>query len=184
MTSAGTFHGVPSLQPRILGKLAQVGRGWHPSLAWSREEGKISPCLFQVQNGRKKKKSVEIRSLNVTCEFAFMEPICCGTCLPLCLTFVSWELGLATVKLGSPQNVVRQKCGLYSRYKYRPVARSQENCLSSGYIWAWLWTVGGLYFLDPLWGWLLCLHGFLIVSGIFTVCPAETWQSIWKKIFF
>ena len=101
--------------------------------------------------------------------------------------FMSWELGLTTVRLGGTKHMIRQDCGLHAICDYiwtgravgctpfaaralLPVASSQVNCPSLsflGYLWERLWIVTGWYVWDPLLGpWCS------ILLGTFTACPS------------
>ena len=97
------------------------------SSAKSRKEGKISHCPFLS-----KSRPIGYWS------FLSQEQL-----LPSCIScFVSWELGLATIRLGDPKNMTRKKCKLDSICCWGPTfASSQGNCLSPSSFWLYLGVV-------------------------------------------
>ena len=103
----------PERADGTLGKLAEPGKGWGflpnpappdlPLRCLVREEGKILCCPFFSKFRLAGKENIGYGYFLSQAQL-----------LPSCLShFASWELNLATVRLGDPKNMTGQKCELH-----------------------------------------------------------------------
>lgn len=133
---------------------------------------------FWIQIGRQKNppktknvcknKVFELQQVNVLLGTPWWwVPSLPGTAFAFLSHFVSWELGLATVGLGTP--VIRLfgnvGCSPFVAGILLSVSNSQGNCLFLG---------------SGCGSWRL----FIIVGNIYCLSKAETWQDLQKDSFF
>ena len=97
---------------------------------------------------------------------------------PSFVSFCVLRTWLGNCQVGIPQNMAKQKHGLYpicsqlGPYQLLSILRGVV-LLSFNYTGAWHWVLGWQYPWSPLWGWLLLSQCCSILTKIPTVCSGQ-----------